>query len=730
MSKKIQPMLPQSLKVKLEPLHFKFIATNEIKTIHAAVGQKRAIEALDFGIGIQSQGYNIFAMGPPGIGKRFLINKILARQAKKKPTPNDWCYIYNFENPQKPIALSLPKGMGFRFHQDMKTLVDELVGNIVTIFESDEYQQELEKINKRLEGSQKNNVGKTTLSRSLLKKKHERIKLLQQRLTKMVILSPIKKFKTKYSKFKKILNYINTVQKDILENVHNLVKHDETTNLLNFSLENISLTKYKVNLFVDNRFLQGAPIIYEDNPTYTNLICRIEHVSEQGNFATNFTLIRPGSLHLANHGYLIIDARKLKKNQEAWEALKSALYIHQIRIRDIEHTADNIKPISLEPAPIPLSVKVILIGNRNHYYSLCHKDDDFLELFKVAVDFDEVIARNSKNIEAYSKLIGSIITQKKLLPFHASAIGEIIEYSSRLAEDKEKLSAQISLIKDLCIEANYYAKKSLKKIVRAADIRHAIASQVYRMDRSRELYLEDIKRGFIIIKTEGKALGQVNCLSVRRIGSYYYGHPTRVTARVYFGKSKFIDIQREIKLAGPLHSKAGLIISNFLAARYFKGPLLGFTASISFEQIYCWTDGDSASLGELCALLSAMANIPLYQHLAVTGSIDQFGKVQAVGGINHKIEGFFDACFAKGLNGKQGVIIPAINEKNIILRHDILEAIKNNQFFIYPIKSIDEAILLLTGYQAGKRRKDGNFPEDSFNYYVEDYLRRSSQGRK
>ncbi|MEO8401101.1 MAG: ATP-binding protein [Gammaproteobacteria bacterium] len=728
MRKKIKPLSYQSLRMKLKSSQLNFTEINKIKSFHAVVGQERAIEALNFGIGIKSDGYNIFAMGPSGIGKRSLISRILTADAKKKSAPCDWCYIYNFDTPQKPIAISLPAGKAFIFQQEMRILVYELAINISALLESDAYQYSIKKINDKFDKKQKDDsIIKTSKFHNLIKEKNNQERKLQLKLTKLVIAPLIKKLKIKYKRFKQIIIYLKQVQADILENATDFLKLDEQTNVLTFSLENVSLTKYKVNLFVDNRGLKGAPIIYEDNPTYTNLICRVEYSSSQEHSATNFTLIRAGSLHLANNGYLVIDARKIKKNQKAWEALKNALYSHQIRIKGIEHTADIIKPISLDLQPIPLSVKVILIGERNSYYSLCQHDNDFAELFKVVVDYDDMIDRTKKNINAYARLIESIITQKKLLAFHPSAIAEIIDYSSRLAEDQEKLSMHISLIKDLVIESNYWANKNHRKIVNASHVNIALASQIYRIDRSRELYQEDITRGYTVIKTEGHVVGQVNCLSVRKVGNFSYGHPTRVTARVHFGKGKFIDIQREIKLAGPMHSKAGLIISHLLAARYWRSRAISLSASISFEQIYCWTDGDSASVGELCALLSAIARVPINQHLAITGSIDQHGKVQAVGGINEKIEGFFDICVAKGLNGQQGVLIPAINEKNLMLREDVVAAAKAKKFFIYPIKTLDQAILLLTNHKVGKRNKEGMFPEDSLNYRIEENLRMYSK---
>ncbi|MCW5584423.1 MAG: AAA family ATPase, partial [Gammaproteobacteria bacterium] len=417
------------------------------------------------------------------------------------------------------------------------------------------------------------------------------------------------------------------------------------------------------------------------------------------------------------------------KNHEAWEALKRALYAGRIIIKPIESESESVKSLSLEPTPIPLNVKVILIGDRNTYYSLCQRDPDFLELFKVAVDFDEQIDRNKKNIQLYAKLIGTIVQRKKLSPFHSSAVAEIIDYSSRLAEDVKKLSTHIRSIKNLIIEADYWSKRNAKKIVDAKDVKYAIHAQIHRMDRARDIYYQDIHRKFIAINTSGQSIGQVNCLSVRRVGSFSYGHPTRVTARVRLGEGKIIDIQREIKLAGPLHSKATFIILSYLSSYFSKNQPFSLSASLAFEQVYCWTDGDSASVGELCALLSALAEIPINQFLAVTGSVDQHGNVQAIGGVNEKIEGFYDVCKEKGLTGNQGVLIPSVNAKNLMLREDILEAAKTKTFFIYSINHIDEAIYLLTGLNPGKRNKDGNFSRNTIYYKIENRLQQFSKNR-
>lgn len=728
---KLKALHPKFFRKKMDSSQLKFKNTNEIKILSKFIGQERALEALLFGIGLKGHGYNIYAMGPPGLGKRSLINIILAAHSTKSSIPPDWCYLHNFAIPEKPIALQLPHGRGTIFQRDMQLAINEIGSHILTMFESDGYRASMKKISNFYDKKRKllNNVKNTTVDKTpqIYKEQHKKEDQLKNKVVTSTVKPIISKLKKKYEKFKIVSRYLSEVQTDIIQHIDEFLKQDEKTNLLYFSPENFALVKYKVNVLVDNSKLRGAPVIFEDSPHYSSLMCRVEYANVQGCPSTNFSLIKAGSLHLANGGYLIIVARKLKKIPEAWEALKSALYSHKISIKPIEHDAALVNPVSLEPMPIPLDVKIILLGDRSLYYSLCDKDPDFTELFKVPVDFDEQIPRNQKNIALYARLIATIVKRHKLLPFDATAVAYIIDYSSRLVDDIDKLSTHIRSIEDLILESDYWSKQGGKYIVRSTDVRHAIKAQAHRMDRAREGYYEDIKRNFIIINTSGKSVGQVNCLSVRRVGDFSYGHPTRVTARVRKGKGTIIDIQREIKLAGPLHSKASLTISHFLASRFNVDEPFALSASLAFEQIYCWTEGDSASVGELCALLSALSNIPIFQHLAVTGSIDQYGEVQAIGGVNEKIEGFFDVCLSRGLNGKQGVLIPAVNVNNLMLREDIVAAAKAGKFFIYPINTIDDAVTLLTGCEAGKRAKHGQFSEGSVYHGVEARLKSFSQ---
>lgn len=729
---KIKPIDYKLLRRKLDPIHLGFKNTNEIKAITRIVGQNRALEALKFGIGIKSQGYNLYAMGPQGIGKRTLLSSVLAIQAHKQKIPPDWCYIHNFKIPEKPIAIKLPAGLGLQLQNDMKEALDDITTSMIAVLDSVEYRRGIKKIRDVYTHKRKRireEEGIKISNPELYKEQYKREKNLRARYVSNIIEPIIKRLSKKYAKFPNVITYFNAARQDIINNVNDIVQQDDKTDLFTLSLENPALTKYKVNLLVDNSKLKQAPVIFENSPSYATLITRIEHTSNQGNLTTNFTLIRPGALHLANGGYLIIEARKIKKNPEAWEALKSCLYSHRIQIKPIE-TDVSVRPVSLEPMDIPLDIKIILIGDRNNYYTLCHRDPDFVELFKVAVDFDEEINRNPKNIHLYAELIATIARRHKLVPLHVNAVSRIIDQSSRLAEDTQKLTTHVRDIEDLIIESAYWAAQKNKHIIQSADVTQAINAQIHRMDRSRELYYEDILRNFIIIKTAGKTIGQVNCLSVRRVGNFAYGHPTRVTARVRIGKGRLIDIQREIKMAGPMHSKAGLTILNFLASRFTEDRLFSLVCSISFEQIYCWTDGDSASVGELCALLSALAEVPLLQHFAITGSADQYGEVQAIGGVNEKIEGFYDVCKAQGLNGKHGVIIPTVNIKNLMLREDIVKAARTGKFSIYAINSVDEALALLTGLDISTRDAEGNYLESTLYHKIEKRLKKFSRNSK
>lgn len=725
--KKPTPLSHKRLCQKLNPRHLRFETTADLESLTEFLGQERALEAIHFGIGIKSAGYNLYAMGPSGIGKRSLIRTILENQAAKEMTAQDWCYIHNFEVPDRPLSLQLPPGIGSSLQQDMKNLIEKISLNVVAMFESDQYREGMQKITNNFKARRKNiNRNSSTKLKNkkiphLYKELHKNEKEFQLQLTAAVVDPLIEKLISKYSDVQYVVFYLTAVQQDIIAHINEFLRTDENNNV-SFPLDNPALIKYQVNLLVDCGKRKEAPVIFEENPSYSNLICRVEHAPQQGALITNFMLIRPGALHKANGGYLVIEARKLRKSITAWEGLKRALYSKKIRIEPIEHLSDAVRPVSIEPQEIPLNVKIILLGERNTFYSFFNHDPDFTELFKVAVDFDNQIERNKKNIQLFSRLIGTIAKKQELRPFHASAVAAIVDYSSRYAEDTNKLSTHIRSIGDLIVESNYWASLKEKKQVEAHDVKRAIEAQIHRVDREREHYYEYINRNFILIKTSGKSIGQVNCLSVVTVGQFSYGHPTLLTAKVRAGKGNIIDIQHEVKMAGPIMSKGGMIISHFLASRYNPDEPFSLTASLAFEQIYGEMEGDSASIAEVCALLSALADVPINQSLAITGSTNQYGEVQSIGGVNEKIEGFFDICHARGLTGKQGVLIPAINAKNLMLRDDVVQAAKQKKFSIYLIDTIDQAIAILTGVDAGKRNKQGKFPVNSINYKVEKRL--------
>jgi len=474
-----------------------------------------------------------------------------------------------------------------------------------------------------------------------------------------------------------------------------------------------------VNVLVDHSESKGAPVVYEDHPTYNNLIGRIEHIAHMGALVTDFNLIKPGALHRANGGYLILDARQLLLQPYAWDGLKRALRSREVRIESLSQVLSLVSTVSLEPEPIPLDVKVVLIGERLLYYLLYQLDPDFGELFKVEADFNEEIPRTPENNLLYARLIGTIARKEGLRPFDRGAVARVIEHSARMADDAEKLSIHLLSTADLLREADYWAGVAGNGVVTADDVQRAIDAQIHRADRLRELVQEEIKRGTILIDTTGERVGQVNGLSVIQLGNFAFGRPNRITARVRLGKGEVVDIEREVELGGPIHSKGVLILSGFLGARYAAERPLSLSASLVFEQSYSGVEGDSASLAELCALLSSLAEVPIRQSLAVTGSVNQHGEVQAIGGVNEKIEGFFDVCKTRGLTGEQGVIIPATNVQHLMLRQDVIEAVKAGQFHIYPVQTVDQGIELLTGIPAGERDEEGNFPEGSINQLVE-----------
>jgi lon-related putative ATP-dependent protease len=558
----------------------------------------------------------------------------------------------------------------------------------------------------------------------------EKMEALNKEITEKSLTQLIDGVKAEYAEIEGIPAHLDAMKKDIMDNLPAFLTGDHQQQQgpmgakpqqssmptgEETDMDSPAMRRYKVNLVVDNSKLEGAPIVFEDNPTYANLVGKVEHMSMMGALVTDFNLIKAGALHRANGGALIIDARKVLTHPGAWDGLKRALQSNFIKIESLAEMYSLLSTVMLEPEPIPLKVKVIIIGEPMLYYLVQQFDPEFSQLFKVAADFDVQMERNGENQELYVRLLGNIVAKQKLLHFDKSAVGRLIEQSSRMMGDSERLNIRIRDINDLMLEADYWARQNKHETVRADDVQKAIDSKVFRSDRLRRRIQEEIHRGTLRIDIEGSRVGQVNGLAVMMLGDFAFGKPSRISAQVYMGKGEVIDIEREAKLGGPIHSKGVLILSGFLGARYGTEMPLSLSASLVFEQSYGGVEGDSASSTELYALLSAIAEVPIKQQFAVTGSVDQYGRVQAIGGVNEKIEGFFDVCRHKGLTGSQGVLIPATNVKHLMLRQDVVEAIARQEFHVYPIETIDQGIELLTGLPAGEPDEQHRYPEDSVN---------------
>lgn len=761
---------------------FSFETTEDITPLIGTIGQERAIASLDFGLNLPAKGFNIYALGAQGTGKMRAIRSLLAQKVKNEPTPPDWCYLYNFKKPDNPIAVSLPAGKAREFQSDMENLINAIKTEIPKAFESKEYDKQRNKILEDFQQKQKewfsaieeearnkgfsirkalagliivpvkrggeplteeefqaldpetrkriDELGKMLQEKldDVVRAVREADKMVKEMLVKLerqialdVIEQPIEDLKNKYSFSEKIIQYLDAVKEDILNNLQDFKIQDEVTppipQFMKIPREAI-FVKYTVNILVDNSTTDGAPVVYEPNPTYLNLFGSIEYKIQYGMAITDFTMIKPGSLHKANGGYIVIDALALLKNLFSYDSLKRALRNKEIRIEDVWEQYRLITTATLRPESIPLNVKVILTGTPYLYYLLYNYDDEYRELFKVKADFDVRMPRNEENIQKYAQFIALCQKEEGLLPFHRSAVAKIVEYGSRIAEHQEKLSTQFSSIADLVRESHFWAKKDNKNIVESKHVLRALEQRVYRSasieEKLRELILEDV----LIVETSGSKVGQINGLAVLDLGDYSFGKPSRITARVYIGKAGIVNIERETKMSGKIHEKAIMILSSYLWSKYAIKKPISLSASLTFEQLYEMIEGDSATCAELYALLSSIAEIPLKQTIAVTGSMDQNGEVQPVGGINEKIEGFFELCKIRGLDGTHGVIIPKRNIKHLMLKEEIQKAIEEGKFNIYAIEYAEEGLEILTDKEAGKLQPDGTYPEGTINYLV------------
>jgi lon-related putative ATP-dependent protease len=557
----------------------------------------------------------------------------------------------------------------------------------------------------------------------------EKMKELNKEITNLSVAPLLEELRQKFSGLPMVVEYLDAVEKDMVENVQALLPseggHQQGPGIQGImaqQMEAATLRRYRVNVLVDHGDTKGAPVIYEDHPNYNNLMGRIEHLAHMGTLLTDFNMIRAGALHRANGGYLVLDAIKVLTQPFVWDAVKRALRSQKIKIESMGELYGLISTVSVEPEPVPLNVKVVLMGPQMLYYLLQHHDPEFGELFKVAADFDMQMNRTAESQEDYSRLIASAVRQEGLRPFDREAVARVIERSARMVGDGERLSLHMQSITDLLQESDYWAGRNGNGKVTGSDVERAVDAWIYRSDRIRQRMQEEIKRGTILIDTEGEKVGQVNGLSVIQLGGFAFGRPSRITARVRLGKGEVVDIEREVEMGGPIHSKGVLILTGFLGARYAMEQPLSLSASLVFEQSYSGIEGDSASSAELYTLLSAIGEFPLKQSLAVTGSVNQHGQIQPIGGVNEKIEGFFDTCRGRGLTGEQGVLIPASNVKHLMLRKDVIEAVKEGHFHVYPVETIDQGIEILAGKPAGERDEQGQYPKESVNGIVQERL--------
>ena len=765
----------------LEQLNFK--STEELEDIDIIVGQERALDAIKFGIRIKKRGYNIFAMAPDGTGKLTTATQLAEHEAARQAVPSDWCYVHNFSHPAKPTAIELEPGQGRGFQRDMAELIDELGVAIPAAFDGDEYrsragelesesrQREVNEISKIRDDAEQahiiftetptgyaflpadeNNEALTPeqfnkLDKELQHKYHDTVLELQERVqtaikkfpvwrketkrklqalnrevAELAVNHSIDELKEKYAKSQAILDYLTAVQKDIIEHVRDFIPHSEKVlPFMEVQQEQNPFKRYQVNLMVDLSHKRSAPVIFEDLPNYGNLLGRIDHQAHMGSLVTDFTMIKPGALHKANGGYLILDARKVLMQPYAWETLKRSLKSGEIRIESLERALSLISTSSLEPEPIPLDVKVILLGDPIIYYLLNMYDPEFPDFFKVAADFTGSVDRE-ENLTEYAQMLASIARREELRPLNQKAVARVIEHSARMAGDADKLLTHLRSIKDLLTEADYWAADNGHTQITNSDVQQAIDQKTKRLDKIRERLYENIHRGTIMIDTTDKVVGQINGLSVLQLGEFSFGQPSRITATTRLGNGKVVDIERETELGGAIHSKGVMILSNFIASRYARSCPFSMSASLVFEQSYGHVEGDSASLAELCTILSSLAQVSLRQDLAMTGSVNQLGQVQPIGGVNEKIEGFFDVCSGHGLTGTQGVIIPASNEPFLMLRWDVVHAAQNGKFHIYTVNTVDEALELLSDMEAGIADEQGKYPEDSFNGKIDAQL--------
>ncbi|MFH1665388.1 MAG: ATP-binding protein [Candidatus Omnitrophota bacterium] len=788
----MQKLKPEDLKQACDPEMFPFKSTEDYIFEYEPFHQERGVNAIDFGLNVKAEGYNIFVCGSAGTGRNTQVSKAVNEIASKQPVPDDWIYVHNFVDEDEPIAIRIPAGRGIMFKKDMEELIGELKVEIPKAFESEDYEtrkQELLKEYKKKRDAtleeienkayeegfalKQSATGVILVPRNgdepmtaedydklsdsdkniMEKKKHElhikieqvlsevramekdaktKIQELEKEVTIFSVKHMIDELRFKYREFGDIIEHLNYVQEDIAGNIAMFKEEEEDGQALLFGMKGMprknEFRKYAVNLLVDHRHTKGAPVIREPNPTYYNLIGRIEYISPHlGALSTDFTRVAPGALHKANGGYLVLQAMDVFTNYMAWDVIKRVIRNHEIKVEDINEQFRLISTASLKPKPIPSDIKIIMIGSPLLYHLLYRYDEDFRKMFKVKADFDTEMDREKEKIKKYAAFVKVRCEEEGLRHFTREAVAKIVEYGSRLTEDKEKLSARFMYIADILRESDYWAARSNAQYVNTEHVEKAIYEKVYRSNMIEEKIVEMIDQDTLMIDVQGSAVGQVNGLAVLDMGEYMFGKPSRITVRTYMGKSGVVDIERQAKMGGDIHSKGVLILSGYFGEKFAQDAPLSLSASICFEQSYEGVDGDSASSTEAYCLLSSLSGAPIKQSIAVTGSMNQHGMIQPVGGINEKIEGFYHVCKTKGLTGEQGVIIPGRNIRHLMLKEEVIDAVAKGRFHIWAVSTVDEGIELLTGIKAGEKDKKGKHPKGTINYLVDKKLREYSK---
>lgn len=777
------------LRKECDPSSLNFASTAELEPLEDIIGQERAVRAMKFGLKIDTRGYNIFMSGMTGTGKTSYAVNCVKKIAKDEKVPDDWCYIYNFENPNQPKAINLPAGLGKVFKKDMEEFIKVLQLEITRAFDSEDYERErtaiakeyqekkaslLEKLNQDAEkqgfrvkttnagiyflpviegrviteeeyGDLDEKIKQEITERSNIvqletidiirkiknveKEAEERVSEWENKIALFAVGMQINDMKEKYKDYKKVISYLENVQEDILKNLSDF-REEELTEEQQIMLpwirgsEGSPTDKYKVNLLVDNSNLEGAPVIVDFNPTYYNLLGKLEYENEFGTMTTDYTMIKAGLFHQANGGYLILQAKDVLSNVQSWEALKRVLKTRQITIENMKEQMGLVAVSALKPEPIPLKVKVILVGSEYLHQALYEFDEDFKKLFKIKVDFDAEMERNEENVGKLAQFISSFCRRENALHFDNTGVAKVVEYSSRLVEDQSKLSTRFNDIVEILCESSAWAKIEGSDVVRASHVKKAINEKIYRSNKYDKKLLELINDGTIIIDTEGEAVGEINGLSILDMGDYCFGKPSKITANTFMGEKGIVNIEREVEMSGTTHTKGVLILSGYIGEKYAQDIPLSLTASLCFEQLYNGIDGDSSSSAELYAILSSLAGVPIKQSIAVTGSVNQKGEIQPIGGVNEKIEGYFELCKLRGLDGTHGVIIPYRNIRNLNLHDEVVEAVEKGKFNVYAVKTIDEGMEILTGMKFGEKGEDGTYPPGTINYLVYEKLKK------